>query len=259
MTTINNFWILSTSGIPLFLLEEYEHNDILIGGFFSALQILIDSVEESPFNKIELKNKTFFYYFKEPIISVLEAEATTEIETQVYQIITQRLAKTFLDLYPKEQILNSDKSVSYYQTFKTYYYSITSEINEMLKKSHKDFLAEYFVEAATNENILGMIIYDLKQDEILSKDIPQECKAIDFESFGSMLFAFLSRLGKQLKTGIINEVLVRGENYWLGGFRKGSLAVFMLFDLDYFGKVLPDFVNAPLLMKEKQNDDESCF
>ena len=91
-----------------------------------------------------------------------------------------------------------------------------------------------------------MVIYDLEKDEIISRDTPPDCSVTDFESFGSMLFAFLGRLGKELKTGAVNEVLIRGQKYWLGGFKKGSLAVFMLFDLHYFGKVLPDFVNASL-------------
>ncbi|MFW9923628.1 MAG: hypothetical protein ACFFDW_10130 [Candidatus Thorarchaeota archaeon] len=247
MTAIKNFWILSSSGIPLFLLdEENADENILIGGFFSALQILIDSIEHSPFNKIELENRTYFYYFKDPIISVVEAEAKTETETQVYQIITQKLGKAFIEMYPKEMLRNFAIDQSIYKEFRGQYEKIIAEIDSMLEQSHKDFLSKYFVEAAKDENVLGIVIYDLEKDEIISRDTPPDCAVTDFESFGSMLFSFLERLGKELKTGKINEILLRGQKYWLGGFRKGTLAVFMLFDLKYFGKVLPEFVNASL-------------
>ncbi|NHJ04535.1 MAG: hypothetical protein EAX90_06915 [Candidatus Heimdallarchaeota archaeon] len=246
MSKIKNFWILSTSGIPLFLLRGDNQQNILIGGFFSALQILIDSVQHSPFNKIELEDRTYFYYFKEPIISVLEVEVKTEIETQVYQIITQKLGKEFIEMYPKNQITDFSGDINFYKSFHERYEEIVSEIEQMLQKSHKEFLSKYFVEAARDENVLGIVIYDLEKDEIISRDTPPDCTVKDFESFGSMLFSFLDRLSKDLKTGKINEILIRGQKYWLGGFKKGTLAVFMLFDLKYFGKVLPEFVNAPL-------------
>jgi hypothetical protein len=246
MALINNFWVLSTTGIPLFLLKGDKQQNILIGGFFSALQILIDKVEESPFNKIELENRTYFYYFMEPIISVLEAEAKNETETQVLQIITQKLGKAFLELYPAEKIEELCGDLSSCKEFYAKYEEIVADIEQMMQQSHKEFLTKYFVEAANDENILGIVIYDLEKDEIISRDTPPDCSVEDFESFGSMLFSFLGRLGKELKTGKINEVLLRGQEYWVGGFRKGTLAVFMLFDLKYFGKVLPDFVNAPL-------------
>lgn len=247
MVQIKNFWILSTSGIPLFLLTEKDtEENLLIGGFFSALQILIDNIEQSPFNKIELENRTYFYYFKEPIISVIEAAITTEVGSQVCQIFTQKLAKAFLEMFPINDQTDIKADTSYYESFREQYEKITSEIESELQKSHKDFLSKYFIEAAKDQNVLGIVIYDLEKDEIISRDTPPDCTVTDFESFGSMLFSFLERLGKELKTGKINEVLIRGQKYWLGGFRKGSLAVFMLFDLNYFGKVLPDFVNAPL-------------
>ncbi|NHJ85133.1 MAG: hypothetical protein FK734_06700 [Asgard group archaeon] len=251
MVQIKNFWILSTSGIPLFLLSEKKtEENILIGGFFSALQILIDNLENSPFNKIELENRTYFYYFKEPIISVIETEVTSEIESQVCQVTTQKLGKAFLEVFPElEHGFSAD--ISRYSRFRPHYERIRIELDEMLSKSHKEFLSKYFVEAAKDENILGVVIYDLEKDEIISRDTPPDCTVSDFEAFGSMLFAFLTRLGKELKAGTINEVLIRGQKYWVGGFRKGSLAVFMLFDLNYFGKVLPDFVNSPLDSFEK--------
>jgi len=90
------------------------------------------------------------------------------------------------------------------------------------------------------------VVYDLDQDEVISHDIPQDIDLKDFESFGSMLFSFTNRLGKELKAGEINEILIRAKNYWIGGFRKANLAVFMLFAQDYFGKVLPDFVSNAL-------------
>ncbi|MBN1330217.1 MAG: hypothetical protein JXA54_12150 [Candidatus Heimdallarchaeota archaeon] len=253
MVQIKNFWILSTSGIPLFLLTEKDtEENLLIGGFFSALQILIDKIEQSPFNKIELENRTYFYYFKEPIISVIEAEITTELESQVCQIFSQKLAKAFIDMYPINEQIEISVDISSYGKFREQYEKITMQIDSELQKSHKDFLSKYFIEAAKDQNVLGTVIYDLEKDEVISSDIPPDCAVNDFESFGSMLFSFLERLGKELKTGKINEVLIRGQKYWLGGFRKGSLAVFMLFDLNYFGKVLPDFVNAPLANFEQK-------
>lgn len=247
LVQINNFWILSTSGVPLFLLSEKSNEEnILIGGFFSALQMLLEQLENSSFNKIELENRTYFYYFHEPIIAVIDAEVETELESQVCQIYTQRLGKAFLEKYPLIDQKDLVVEMSYYSEFRLHYEKITLELDEMLAKSHKDFLTQYFVEAAKDENILGLVIYDLEKDEIILRDTPPDCAIEDFESFGSMLFAFLSRLSKNLKTGLVNEILIRGEKYWLGGFRKGSLAVFTMFDLNYFGKVIPDFVKSPL-------------
>lgn len=247
MVEVKNFWILSTSGIPLFLLaEERKDENILIGGFFSALQILIDNIEQSPSNKIELENRTYFYHFKDPIISVIEAEVKSEVESQVCQIFTQKLGKAFSEKYSSELQKDTILEMTHFSAFRTEYEQIISELDNMLKQGHKEFLSKYFAEAAKDENVLGMVIYDLEKDEIISRDTPPDCTITDFESFGSMLFAFLGRLGKELKTGAVNEVLIRGQKYWLGGFRKGTLAVFMLFDLQYFGKVLPDFVNASL-------------
>ncbi|NHJ47069.1 MAG: hypothetical protein FK733_04705 [Asgard group archaeon] len=254
MVQIKNFWILSTSGIPLFLLSDKSTDEnILIGGFFSALQILIDNIERSPYNKLELENRTYFYYFNEPIISVIEAEVETELESQVCHIVTEKLGKKFQEMYQIKSKDNITVDLSHYSTFRLEYEKMSLELDEMLDKTHKDFLTKYFVEAAKDENVLGIVIYDLEKDEILLRDTPPDCTIEDFESFGSMLFAFLSRLGKDLKTGQVNEILIRGQKYWLGGFRKGSLAVFTMFDLDYFGKVIPDFVKSPLDVYEDKN------
>ena len=247
MVKINNFWILSTSGIPLFLLSDKStEENLLIGGFFSALQILIDNIEQSPFNKLELENKTYFYYYREPIIAVVEAATKTEIESQVCHIVTEKLGKKFVEMFQIKSNENLMVDLSHYSEFRLTYEKMTFELDEMLAQSHKDFLTKYFVDASKDEDILGLVIYDLEKDEILLRDTPPDCSIEDFESFGSMLFAFLGRLGKNLQTGQINEILIRGQKYWLGGFRKGSLAVFTMFDLNYFGKVIPDFVKSPL-------------
>ena len=116
----------------------------------------------------------------------------------------------------------------------------TSETESDLERLKKE------LNEIPDDSDLPVTFLQREKDEIISRDTPPDCTVDDFESFGSMLFAFLGRLGKELKTGQINEILIRGSKYWLGGFRKGSLAVFMLFDLKYFGKVLPEFVNAPL-------------
>jgi hypothetical protein len=58
------------------------------------------------------------------------------------------------------------------------------------------------------------------------------------------MFNFVDRLGRELKSGNINEILMRAEKYWIGGFRKGDLAVFMLFKQEYFGDNLPEFVKS---------------
>lgn len=247
MTEIRNFWVLSRNGIPLFFHGKKDaSSQIVISGFFAAIQILIESLEQSQLNKIELKNNTYFYYLTGPIISVIEADPKNEIENQVYQIIAQRLGRAFLAMFSQETIVKNENNSSKFCYFLSEYEKITAEVETMLQQSHREFLSEYFVQAAKDENVLGAVVYDLERDEILSIDLPPDCDLEDFESFGSMLFAFLGRLGKTLNTGAPNEVLIRCQKYWIGGFKKGPLAVFMLFDLEYFGKVLPEFVNAPL-------------
>ena len=83
MTKISDFWVLSTNGIPLFFTGEEtdKTSQVLISGFFAALQILIQSLDHTQLNKIELENNTYFYYMNHPVISVVKANPKDEAET----------------------------------------------------------------------------------------------------------------------------------------------------------------------------------
>jgi hypothetical protein len=250
---IRNVLILCSTGQPLYLEGEKDLvNEVLLGGFLTALQSFAESMQNTRINKIELDKRTYFYSVMDPIISVVEADAKDEIENRVYQIIAERLARAFLEMYPKDKILHWCGKFEDFEGFDPVYKRIEAETTQMLHQSQKDFITKYFVEAAKDSNIVGKVIFDLDKDEIIASDIPMDIVVKDFESFGSMLFSFVERLGKELKAGEINEILIRAKKYWIGGFRRGQLAVFMLFSQDYFGKVLPEFVSAALGPQRKE-------
>ncbi|TFF88358.1 MAG: hypothetical protein EU548_08955 [Promethearchaeota archaeon] len=116
----------------------------------------------------------------------------------------------------------------------------------MQKQREKDFILSYFSQAASDENIIGLIVFDLKKDEVIASDIPLHISEKSFESFSSMLFNFVDRLGNELTAGKINEILMRAEKLWIGGFRKGDLAVFTIFSHEYFGNIIPDFITSSI-------------
>ncbi len=244
---IRNVLILCSTGQPLFIKGEKDLvNEVLLGGFLTALQSFAQQMQNTRINKIELDKHIYFYSVMEPIISVVEADAKDEIENRIYQIIAERLARAFLEIYPKEKILNWCGKFEDFAGFDAVYERIAADVSNMLHQSQKEFITQYFVEAAKDSSILGKVVFDLEKDVVIASDIPKDVSVADLESFGSMLFSFIGRLGQELKAGEINEILIRARNYWIGGFRKGQLAVFMLFSQDYFGKVLPEFVGAAL-------------
>ncbi len=250
---IKNALILCSSGQPLFLKGEKDLvNEVLLGGFLTALQSFAEKMQNTRINKIELDKRTYFYSVMDPIISVVEADSKDEIENRVYQIIAERLARAFLEMYTKDKIQNWCGNFEDFANFTPIYERVAAETTQMLRQTQKEFITKYFVEAAKDANVLGKVVFDLAKDEVIASDIPKDFSVGNFESFGSMLFSFLGRLGQEFKAGEINEILIRARNYWIGGFRKGQLAVFMLFSQDYFGKVLPEFVRAALDSQPKQ-------
>ncbi|MBD3351979.1 MAG: hypothetical protein GF364_10885 [Candidatus Lokiarchaeota archaeon] len=240
---IRSIFILC-NGTPLYTETDKPTEDIhaLLSGFLSAFQVLAHNINEASINKVELETKTYYYANKEPILSVVEATKDDDLDDQVYQIAAERIARKFLETYPKRLIDKWCGDLDDFIGFKDSTSVVVDEIEQMRSQSHKEFITKYFVEAAKDEKILGAVVFDLNQDEIVASDIPPDIAVEDFEAFGSMLFSFIDRLGKQLKAGGINELIIRAKNYWIGGFRKVDLAVFMIFTMDYFGKIMPDFV-----------------
>ena len=238
---------MSSTGIPLYTKSvEKVFDETLVGCFLSAIQSFATEVSSSCIDKIDMEKMTFFYAFKGPIYSIIVAETADEVESRVYRIIAEKLGRAFVKKYPIEQIQNKLVDTEVYTGFEEEYNTIISEFSSILEMSHKDFVSEYFVNAASDENILGLVIYDLVNDEFLARDIPPEISVKSFESFSAMLFNFIDRLGKELKAGLINETLMRAKNYWIGAFRKGNIAVFMIFSQEFFGNILPDFVSRSL-------------
>ncbi|MBD3229049.1 MAG: hypothetical protein GF329_12740 [Candidatus Lokiarchaeota archaeon] len=244
---IKSFLILNKAGVPLYTKTiEEVFDSTLVSCFLSAIQNFAEGMSQACIDKIDMEKMTFFYAFKGPIYSIIVAQTNDEIESRVYKVIAERLGRAFVNKYTVEVINKESHNPDHFSDFDKEYEEITSEHKDMLKMSQKDFVTEYFVNAATDENILGMVIYDLVNDKFLAKDIPDYISAKSFVSFSSMLFSFIDRLGKELKAGVINETLMRAEKSWIGGFRKGNLAVFMIFSHDFFGNILPDFVSKPL-------------
>ena len=245
---IKNFYVLTINGAPLYIQGEQDPDKtVLLSGFLGALNVLAGSIDKSHLNKIELEMHTYFYSVHDSIISVIEADPKDDVESRTYQIIAQKLGKSFINQYTNEKLLNFNGCTDEFCTFTQFYEKIVNEVQQMLNQSHKDFITKYFVETGHDKNILGRCVFDLEKDEIIASDIPaSEFSVKDFENFGSMLFNFVGKLGKELKSGDINEILIRAKNYWIGGFKKQNLAVFMLFSQDYFGNVLPEFVKTSL-------------
>jgi hypothetical protein len=244
---IKSFLILNRAGVPLFTKTvQRVFDETLVSCFLSAIQNFAEGMSQACIDKIDMEKMTFFYAFKGPIYSIIVAETNDEIESRVYKVIAERLGRAFVNKYTEEIISQKSYNPDYFKDFDREYEEVTSEFTNMLMMSQKDFVSEYFVNAASDENILGMVIYDLVKDEFLAKDIPDYISPKSFESFSSMLFNFIDRLGKELKSGNINEILLRAEENWIGGFRKGNLAVFMIFSHGFFGNILPDFVSKQL-------------
>ena len=247
--------IVNKNGLPLFTKgvgeEDTPDKQILVGGFLTAIQQFAEQVSESSIDKMELKGVSFYYSNKDPIMSVIVADDSddVEVECKFYQIIAERLGRTFMDKYG--QIFARDEwngDTSIFKGFNQDYERILEEILEMMRQSHREFIADYFVTAASDENIVGLIVFDLDQDIIIAKDIPDDFTATekDFEAFSSMLFAFTNRLGAALKVGAIDEIVMRAKDHWIGGMRKKNLAVFMIFTHDYFGNIIPDIVHTAI-------------
>lgn len=233
------------NGQPMFAVSkrENEQSEGLLSGFLAAFQMFASNLDKSRVSKIELNTSTYYYAIIHPIISVVEAQTPEdEVEARVYQIAAERLGRAFVEKYSVDALSKWCGNLEDYKDFEEDFKRITSELTSILKEKHKDFISEYFVEAAKDENILGVVVYDLEKDEIISANLPKAFSRNDFETFGSMLFSFVDKLGKELKSGDINEMILRAKNYWIGGFRKNQMAVFMIFSHEYFGSILPKFV-----------------
>ena len=238
---------MNTAGVPLYTKTiENVFDETLVSCFLGAIQSFAKGINQSCIDKIDMDKMTFFYAFKGSIYSVIVAETKDEVESQVYRVIAERLGRAFIQKYPPEVVNRAMVNTKAFTDFDAEYETITSEFSKMLHMSQKEFVYEYFVKAASNENILGMVIYDIVNDEFLARDIPKDIGSKAFESFSSMLFNFIDRLGTELKAGAINETLMRAKNYWIGAFRKGNFAVFTIFSQNFFGNILPDFVTRPL-------------
>lgn len=244
---INQFMILRKDGQPLYIHhKDNELNKMLIGGFLSSFEMFAGNLHQTHINKIELDNYTYFYSVKDPIISIVEAKPQNDIESKVFQITAERLARSFIEKYTKPILCEWCGNAEAFEDFCNIYEEISNNLSQLMHQKHQDFITRYFVEAANDENILGTVVFDLDKDEITVSDIPSNFAYKDFEAFGSMLFSFVNRLSITLKSGDIDEILLRAKEYWIGGFRKRNFAVFMIFNQNYFGKILPDFVKTAI-------------
>jgi predicted regulator of Ras-like GTPase activity (Roadblock/LC7/MglB family) len=242
--------LISKDGTPLFISKEKqkeeEFDQALIGCFLSAIQSFAQEVSKSPINKIEMQANTFYYAAKGPVFSVVVSEDEDVEDSRIYKVTAERVCRAFLNKYSEEVIQKEQGVLDFFEDFNEEYNNIIQEIERMKDQSNKDFILEQFVTAASDENIIGMIIFDLNRDEIIARDIPEYIKDRSFESFSSMLFNFVDRLGSELKEGKINEILMRGKNHWIGGFRRGDLAVFTIFSHDFFGNIIPSFMTSAI-------------
>ena len=244
---IKSYLVMNSAGVPLYTRSaEKVFDETLVSCFLSAIQSFAQGLSQACIDKIDMEKMTFFYAFKGPIYSIIVDETEEEAESKVYRIIAEKLGREFVKKYGTDFIDKHPEDMGHFSDFDREYDAITSEFSSILNMSQKDFVTEYFVNAASDEKILGMVIYDLVEDEFIAEDIPEDIKKTSFESYSSMLFNFIDRLGKELKAGDINEALMRADNYWIGAFRKGDFAVFMIFAREFFGNILPDFVTRPL-------------
>lgn len=246
---IKSFLIITKEGTPLFMYDDAKENEInnsLVSCFLSAIQSFAQELGNSCIDKIEMQPNTFYYAIKGPIFSVVVADAEDESESRMYKIAAERISRAFLSKYPEDIVQQQKGCLDYFEEFKNDYGKIISDIEELSKQSHREFISEYFVKAAGDENIIGTIVFDLDKDEIIASDVPDNIPATSFESFSAMLFNFVDRLGRELKAGKIDEILMRAKEYWIGGFRKGDLAVFMLFTHNFFGNIIPDIVTSAI-------------
>jgi predicted regulator of Ras-like GTPase activity (Roadblock/LC7/MglB family) len=239
--------VITKDGIPLFMKSDEKFPDnSLVSCFLSAIQSFAAELNNSCIDKIEMQPNTFYYSAKGPIFSICVAEQEDEIDSRIYKITAERISRAFLEKFPEQKIEEQKGIQDYFEDFSKDYETITNDIQKLQKQTSKDFILKYFSEAASNENIVGMIVFDLKKDEIIASDIPADISEKSFESFSSMLFNFLDRLGNELKSGKINEMLLRSKEYWIGGFRKGDMAVFTIFSHDFFGNIIPDFITSTI-------------
>ena len=246
---IQSFLIITREGTPLFMYDEETEQGIdnsLVSCFLSAIQSFAQQMGNSCIDKIEMTPNTFYYAIKGPIFSVVVADAKDESEGQIYKIAAERISRAFLQKYPEEIVAKEQGRVDFFDDFRNEYANIIKEIEDLSTQSQREFISEYFVKAAEDDNIIGTIVFDLDKDEIIASDVPDHIPETSFESFSAMLFNFTDRLGTELKAGDIDEILMRAKEYWIGGFRKGNLAVFMLFKHDYFGNIIPDIVTSAI-------------
>jgi predicted regulator of Ras-like GTPase activity (Roadblock/LC7/MglB family) len=245
---IKSFLLITKDGTPLFIHnhEQDSFDNTLVSCFLSAIQSFAKEIGDSSIDKIEMQANTFYYASKGPIFSIVIADAKDEIESRAYKITAERISRAFLQKFSEDNVQERSGDIDFFSTFKEDYNSIIDDINNMLQQSHKDFISQYFAKAASDENIIGTIVFDLDKDEVIASDVPPDISAKSFESFSAMLFNFVDRLGKELKAGNINEILMKAKEFWIGGFRKGNLAVFMLFTLNFFGNVIPDIVHSAI-------------
>ncbi len=249
---IKSFLILNSAGVPLYTKTiEKVFDETLVSCFLSAIQSFAHGMENACIDKIDMDKMTFFYAFKGPIYSIIVAEAIDEVENRVYRIIAEKLGRAFIDKYSIKFIDDNSININCYSDFDDEYDKITSNFYNLLAMSQRDFISEFFVKAASDKDILGLVVYDLENDKFIAHDIPKEISKNSFESFSAMFFTFIDRLAKELNAGKINETLIRAKNYWIGAIRKANLAVFMIFSHKFFGNILPDFVGKPLEPKTR--------
>jgi len=245
---IKSYLIISKDGLPLFTVSPNESfvDNSLIGCFLSAIQSFAKEVGNSCIDSINMDSYTFFYSARDPIFSIVAAEPSDDIDSRIYKIIADRLSRAFLQRYPKEKIDEQKDELDSFKDFRNEYERISNEIETLKKQRNKDFILNYFTKAASDENIKGIIVFDLTNDKVIASDVPPEISEKSFESFSSMLFSFIDRMGNELKAGKINEVLMRAEKHWIGGFRKGDMAVFTIFSHEFFGNIIPDFITSKI-------------
>ncbi len=244
---IKSFLIITKDGVPLFVKSPDKFTDnTLISCFLSAIQSFAQEIEKGCIDSIAMETNTFYYAVKGPIFSIVVADPNDEIDSRVYKITAERISRAFLEKFNEKVVEKNKESSDFFDEFSKDYEIITNEMTRLQGQHNRDFILNYFTKAASDENIVGMIVFDLEQDEVIASDIPSDISEKDFESFSSMLFSFIDRLGEQLNQGKINEILMRGNKHWIGGFRKGNLAVFTIFSHNWGAGLIPDFITSQI-------------